>query len=124
MEMGFISFTLRAMSATISSAERRRTAASGTRRRDRRRSADRLGDGLLYGVCAFAALLGVVLILVIGYQVVQGAVPAISKFGLGFLVHTTWQPNFEVFGAGSLLFGTAVSSLMALLIGAPIAISI
>ena len=37
---------------------------------------------------------------------------------------TTWQPNFQVFGAGSFLFGTAVSSAMALLFGAPIAIAI
>ncbi len=112
------------MSTAISSAEPQRAGARRTRSRDRRRSADRFGDGLLYGVCALAALLGVVLILVIGYQVVHGAMPAISKFGLGFLVNTTWQPNFGVFGAGSLLFGTVVSSFLALLIGAPIAISI
>jgi phosphate transport system permease protein len=85
---------------------------------------DRIGDGLLYGVCLLAALLTIVVILVVGYQVVDHAIPAISKFGLGFLVNTTWQPNFGVFGAGSLLFGTAVSSFMALLLGAPIAISI
>ncbi len=65
-----------------------------------------------------------VVIVLVGYQVVHGASPAISKFGLGFLTSTTWQPNFGVFGAGSLLFGTAVSSLFALLLGAPIAISI
>ena len=63
-------------------------------------------------------------LLLIGYQIVHGASPAISKFGLGFLVHTTWQPNFNVFGAGSLLFGTVVSSFVALVLGAPIAISI
>jgi phosphate transport system permease protein len=102
VELSVISSTLRAMSTTISAAERQRRGSSA-RARDRRRSVDRFGDGLLYGVCAFAALLGLVLILLIGYQVVHGAVPAISKFGLGFLVHTTWQPNFGVFGAGSLL---------------------
>ena len=94
------------------------------RRRDRRKQADRIGDRLLYGVCLGAALLAAVVIAMIGYQVVHGAAPAISKFGLGFLTSTTWQPNFGEFGAGSLLFGTAVSSFMALLLGAPIAISI
>jgi phosphate transport system permease protein len=94
------------------------------RRRRRRKQADRFGDGLLYGVCAFAALLGVTVLLLVAYQVVHGAEPAISKFGLGFLYHTTWQPNFHIFGAGSLLFGTAVTSAMALLLGAPIAIAI
>ncbi|HEX4463312.1 MAG TPA: phosphate ABC transporter permease subunit PstC [Solirubrobacterales bacterium] len=90
----------------------------------RRKRFDRVADGLLFGICAFAALLGVVLILAIAYQVVVGAEPAISAFGLGFLFETTWQPNFGVFGAGSLIFGTIVSSFVALAIGAPIAISI
>jgi phosphate transport system permease protein len=90
----------------------------------RLRRIDRFGDGVLYGLCALAALLGVVVLVLIGYQVIAGASPAISKFGLGFLVHTAWQPNFNVFGAGSLIFGTAVSSAFALALGAPIAISI
>ena len=90
----------------------------------RRKRADRIGDGALYGVCLLAALLSVAVIVLIGYQVVHGASPAISKFGLGFLTNTTWQPNFGEFGAGSLIFGTAVSSFAALLLGAPIAIAI
>jgi phosphate transport system permease protein len=91
---------------------------------ERLRRIDRIGDGLLYGICALASLLGLATLLLIGYQVVHGAAPAISKFGLGFLVHTSWQPNFNVFGAGSLIYGTAVSSAVALALGAPIAISI
>lgn len=90
----------------------------------RRKQADRIGDAILYGVCLLAAVLSVVVIVLIGYQVVNGAAPAISKHGLGFLVDTSWQPNFGEFGAGSLIFGTAVSSFAALLLGAPIAIAI
>jgi phosphate transport system permease protein len=89
-----------------------------------RKRLDRIGDRALYGVCLAAALLGAAVIGLIGYQVVHGAGPAISKFGLGFLTHTTWQPNFGIFGAGSLLFGTVVSSFFALAVGAPIAIAI
>jgi phosphate transport system permease protein len=98
--------------------------ARSARSAKRLRRIDRIGDGLLYGVCLLAALLAVAVILLIGYEVVNGASPAISKFGLGFVFNTTWQPNFGVFGAGTLLFGTIVSSFMALLLGAPIAISI
>jgi len=90
----------------------------------RRKRADRIGDRVLYGVCLLAALFCVVTIVLIGYQVVDGARPAISRYGLGFLTDTAWQPNFGEFGAGSLIFGTAVSSFAALLLGAPIAISI
>jgi phosphate transport system permease protein len=89
-----------------------------------RKRADRIGDRALHGICLAAALLAAVVIVAIAFQVVHGAQPAISRFGLGFLTSTTWQPNFKLFGAGSLLFGTLFSSLFALLIGAPIAISI
>jgi phosphate transport system permease protein len=91
---------------------------------DRSRSLDRLGDVALYGVCALAALLAVAALVAIVYMIVHGAVPAISKFGLGFVTETEWQPTFEVFGAGTVLFGTAVTSFFALLLGAPISISI
>ncbi len=97
---------------------------SRARSAQRRKQLDRIGDRALYGICLLAALLCVVTIVLIGYQVVHGASPAISRFGLGFLTSTTWQPNFGQFGAGSLIFGTAVSSAVALLLGAPIAISI
>jgi phosphate transport system permease protein len=94
------------------------------RARARRKKADRIGDRLLYGICLAAALLAIAVIVLVVYQVVKGAMPSIDKFGLGFLVHTTWQPNFGEFGAGSLLFGTLVTSFLALFLGAPIAIAI
>jgi phosphate transport system permease protein len=89
-----------------------------------RKRGDSFGDAALYAICFGAALLGAAVIIAIAYQVVHGAQPAISKFGLGFLTSTEWQPNFGIFGGGSLLFGTLFSSFFALLIGAPIAISI
>jgi phosphate transport system permease protein len=90
----------------------------------RRRRADRIGDKFLYGICLGASLVAGAIIVLVAYQVIDGAGPAISKFGFGFVYETTWQPNFGVFGAGTLLFGTVVSSFFALLLGAPIAISI
>jgi phosphate transport system permease protein len=110
------------MSATADPAALQRTTTAKSRWR--RKKLDRGGDRLLYGVCVLAAMVGAVVIGLIGYQVVDGAMPALSKFGLGFLTDTTWQPNFNEFGAESLLFGTLVSSFFALLLGAPIAISI
>src|ERR1700712_3748977 len=90
----------------------------------RRKRADRIGDKLLFGVCLGASLVAGAVIVLVAYQVIHGASPAISKFGLGFVTDTQWQPNFGVFGAGSLPFGPVVSSFFALLLGAPIAISI
>jgi phosphate transport system permease protein len=107
-----------------SSARPALTAMRASRSGDRRKKADRLGDRLLFGVCLAAAVLSVVVLLLIVYQVFDGARPAMSKYGLGFITATEWQPNFEVFGAGVPLFGTLVSSFFSLLLGAPIAISI
>ncbi len=47
-----------------------------------------------------------------------------TRFSTASAFSPLWQPNFGEFGAGSLIFGTAVSSFFALLLGAPIAIAI
>jgi phosphate transport system permease protein len=71
-----------------------------------------------------AALLAVLLIGAIVYQVTNGASASVSRFGLGFLTHSAWQPNFGIFGAASFLYGTAVTSVAALLLAVPIGVSI
>lgn len=109
------------MSAVASSAAR---AGRSARVSPRRRRADELGDRAMLGVCLAAALLAGAIIVLVGYQIVHGALPAIDQFGFSFVYETTWQPNFGTFGAGVLLFGTAVTSAFALLLGAPIAIAI
>jgi phosphate transport system permease protein len=90
------------------------------------RRADRIGDAVLHGICLAAALLAAVTLCAIAYKVIDGAGESISRFGLGFLTHTTWKPNppFEKFAAGSLIYGTVVSSCIALLLAVPLAVSI
>jgi phosphate transport system permease protein len=95
---------------------------AGTRRRARR--ADRIGDRALRAVCLAASLLVVVVIVEIGVQLVSGSVPALDRFGLGFITGSDWRPNFDTFGAATLIYGTAVSSAMALALATPIGISI
>jgi phosphate transport system permease protein len=114
------------MSTSVSQAPAANARQGGPGRRDLRRSLDRFGDVVLFGACALAAVVAVGVLLGVGYEIVHKASPSISKFGAGFIFHTTWQPNppFEEFGAGTLLFGTMVSSFFALFLGAPIAISI
>jgi len=96
----------------------------GARVSPRRRRFDRVADRALFGICLLAALIAGATIVLVGYQVIHGASPAISKFGFAFVYETTWQPNFGTFGAGSVLFGTAVTSTFALLLGGPVAIAI
>jgi len=90
----------------------------------RRRWLDRLGDPALRWLSALAALAAAVLIGAIIYEVVDQARPAISAFGLGFLGHDVWNPVTDQFGAGSLIYGTFVTSGIALLFAAPLSIAI
>jgi phosphate transport system permease protein len=95
---------------------------SAPRRRARR--VDRIGDRALRALCLVASLLAAVVIFEIGYQLVTGSLPAVHRFGLGFLTGSEWRPNFDIFGAATLIYGSAVSSAMALVLAMPIAISI
>jgi phosphate transport system permease protein len=99
-------------------------APAAARARRRLRIVDRIGDRALYGLCLLAALLVTALLVEIAYQVIHGASASISRFGLHFLTHSAWRPNFGVFGATTVLFGTAVTTLMALLLAVPIGVSI
>jgi phosphate transport system permease protein len=93
-------------------------------RASRRRPGDRFGDVGLRGVTLLAALSAVVLLGAIVWKVLDLAWPSISHYGLGFLTSDTWDPVKKHFGALSFIYGTAVSSLLALLIATPLAIGI
>ena len=101
--------------------------ASGAITGDRGR-ADRFGDKALYGITALSALVVVATIGFIIYQLVDGARPALSLYGLAFLGHNVWNPAAQdqlgIFGAAAFIYGTAITSAIALLIGGPIAIAI
>jgi phosphate transport system permease protein len=53
---------------------------------------------------------------------VRESIPAIRKFGAAFLATKTWDPVAESFGALPFIYGTLVSSFIALLIAVPLAV--
>ena len=89
-----------------------------------RRLRDWLGDRILIFVTAGASLVALGLIAFIAYKILRGAHLALSTFGISFIWGTAWDTNKNVFGALPGLYGTAVTSLMALLIATPLAIAI
>jgi phosphate transport system permease protein len=96
----------------------------GRTRQRRTALVDRAGSRGLLGLCLLAGLLTVFVLAEIAYQVIDGARPAITHFGLHFLANPAWAPNFSNLGAATVLFGTAVSALMALVLATPLAIAI
>jgi len=92
-----------------------------------RRLGDRFGDGVLIALTLLASLVAAVVLVAVAVKVIDDASPAISRYGLGFIGHTSWTPGEgvrNVFGAGAFLFGTAVTSATALLIATPIGVAI
>lgn len=66
-----------------------------------------------FAFLVLALLLGILLSLLLG------AMPSIQHFGWGFLTSSDWDPVAEKFGAVVPIFGTLVTSFIALLIGVP-----
>ncbi|RLB61509.1 MAG: phosphate ABC transporter permease subunit PstC, partial [Deltaproteobacteria bacterium] len=54
------------------------------------------------------------------YTLVVGAMPALKKFGFGFLISQSWDPAFMEFGALSSVYGTLVSTAIGMLIAVPL----
>ncbi len=57
-------------------------------------------------------------------MMVWNSIPTIKQFGFGFLTGRTWQPASDIYGALPFIYGTIVSSLIALIIAVPISLGI
>ena len=88
----------------------------GTSRQRRLISGDRVFEVIAYGAAALILLIAVVFIIALFIP----ALPAITKFGLGFFVSRTWDPVRTQFGALPAIYGTLVTSAIALVIAFPI----
>jgi len=83
----------------------------------------RLGDQVFATFTLLMALTVLVLICVVGWQLWAGARLSIQKFGVHFLVSSDWDPGNDVYGALPFIYGTLVSSLLALLIAVPLSVA-
>ena len=84
------------------------------------RSGDRIFGGLTLAAALFVLVLlgGVILSLVIG------SLPAFQAFGFRFLTSETWNPNDDVYGALGAIYGTIVTSAIAMAIAIPVGLGI
>ena len=84
----------------------------------------RLGDPLFAGVALLATIGIILLMVVLVYKLLQGALPSIQEFGAGFLSSSEWDPVNDIYGAKPFIYGTIVSSLLALLMAVPLSLGI
>ena len=83
-----------------------------------------LGDWVFLNVTRLFALLTLLLLVGIIASLVHGAMPAIDKFGMSFLWTSGWNPPMEEFGGLVHIYGTLVTSLIALIIAVPVSFGI
>jgi phosphate transport system permease protein len=85
---------------------------------------DRLrgGDEVAYLVTLVSALLVLFIVVLLVIELWSTSQPTVKAFGWGFLVSSKWDPNAGQFGALPFIYGTCVTSFLALLIAIPLGV--
>src|SRR5665213_2229650 len=79
-----------------------------------------LGDSVFRAATAGAAWFVLISLAAAALSMLYGGLPAFTKFGLGFLYRTAWDPVHQDFGAAVPIYGTLVTSAIAMFIAVPI----
>jgi phosphate transport system permease protein len=83
-----------------------------------------IGDSFYRWMTTAFALCIPALLLLIALGVGTAAWPAFEAFGFGFLTTSDWDPPHNIFGAAPAIYGTIVSSVIALTIATPLALGV
>src|SRR5450631_3063593 len=84
----------------------------------------RLGDAGFRHLTRAAAVTVLIILGGIIFSLVYGSLPALRNFGVGFLFEESWNPVTEKFGAIAPIYGTVVTSIIAMLIAVPVGLFI
>jgi len=83
-----------------------------------------VGDAVFRALTLFFAVLVLLILSGVILSLIAGALPALRTFGFGFLIADVWNPVTEKFGALAPIYGTLVTSAIAMLIGIPVAFGV
>jgi phosphate transport system permease protein len=89
-----------------------------------RRSSDVWGDRAFRAVALAAGLSVLAILALIAFVTTKQAWPIFRRDGFGFITGTKWDPTHDKFGALPFIYGTAVSSLIALVLAVPLSLGI
>lgn len=84
----------------------------------------KLGDSTFRWMTLIAAIAVLLLLGGVIWSLIEGSIPAIQAFGIGFLFSDSWNPVTEKFGALAAIWGTLVTSAIAMVIAVPIGLGI
>jgi phosphate transport system permease protein len=84
----------------------------------------RIGDRTFRLLTETAAIAVLAILAGVIFSLIYGSMPTWRAFGLGFLTSESWNPVTEKFGALPAIYGTLLTSIIAMLIGVPISLGI
>src|SRR5947209_8336725 len=84
----------------------------------------RLADVLFHQLTRAAAIFVLLLLGGVIVSLLIGALPALQEFGFDFITTQSWNPVTERFGALAPIYGTIITSLVAMLIAVPLGLLI
>jgi len=84
----------------------------------------RMRDAIFRNLTRLSAIAVLIILSGIILSLVHGSWPALSTFGPGFLVNEVWNPVTEKFGAIAPIYGTILTSFLAMLIAVPVGLFI
>jgi phosphate transport system permease protein len=83
-----------------------------------------IGDSVFRTILLIFATVILVIVVAMIAMMVANSMPTIEAFGLSFLSGTKWQPASDIYGALPFIYGTIVSSVLALVIAVPLSLGI
>lgn len=104
--------------STVGSLRRRPRAGASSR------GSRRWADSLFKLATLFFALITAGLVVLIIIEMAINSALSFDKFGFGFITRAIWDPVREEFGALPFIYGTAVSSVIGLLIAVPVSLGV
>ena len=81
-------------------------------------------DRLFYNLTRGSALLVLIILFGVMVSLLIGATPALRAFGFNFFTTQSWNPVTEKFGALAPIYGTLVTSAIAMAIAVPVGIGV
>ncbi len=88
------------------------------------RSMDGIGDWLFKNIVAVAGWFVLITLFLAAFSMYWGGREAFSEFGWGFLTSTEWDPVREQYGALVAIYGTLVTTTIAMIIAVPVSFGI
>lgn len=84
----------------------------------------KMREFIFFNLTRGASIFVLVILFAIFAALVYYSLPAISKFGIGFLVSSDWDVVKEQFGGAASIYGSIISTVIAMILATPVAIGI